>query len=179
LEPAEKTCVYLAMALPTDAEPMTFCMTRDQIRRRRRQTLLATAAALAALLILHNPSAGYQKTTIHYEPWPMPPSASESGAVNAPYPCDPPTEEDRKAAASQRQFLGEAQGQCRSMPLDFFRWRSRGALLDYVATMRKLLAIGGAILFAGLAWIWILGDPKLRRTDEAADSSSAAGSDLR
>ncbi len=156
------------MALPTDTEPMAFSMTPEQIRRRRRQTLLAMAAALAALLILHNPSAGYQKTTIHYEPWPMP-SASESGGVNAPYPCDPPTEEDRKAAASQRQFLGEAQGQCRSMPLDFFRWRSRAALWDYVATMRKLLAIGGAILFAGLAWVWILGDPKLRRTEETAD----------
>jgi hypothetical protein len=65
------------------------------------------------------------------------------------------------------------------MPLDFFRWRSRAALWNYVATMRKLLAIGGAILFAGLAWVWILGDPKLRRTDEGGDSTSASGSELR
>lgn len=130
------------------------------------------AAALAGLLALHNPTAGYQTTTIHYEPWPLPGLSGDS-VVGAPYPCDPPTAQDRDAAASQEKFFGQTQGQCREVPLGFFRWRSRAALVDYLATMRKLLAIGGSILFAGLAAIWVIGDPKLRRPDDFADGTSA------
>ena len=150
---------------------MTRFMTDSLLRRRRRQILIAMAAALAGLLLLHNPSAGYQTTTIRYEPWPMPatPGSSDKGAdTTAGYPCDPPTAEDRAALASQEKFLGQAQGQCHAVALGFFGWRSEEALLPYVATMRKLLAIGGAILFVGLSAIWVLGDPKLRQSNDFA-----------
>lgn len=117
-----------------------------------------TGLALAALLVLHNPSAGYQTSAVHYEPWPMPSAGGDA------YPCDPPTAQDRAAAASQEKFLGQSQGYCRDEPLDFLRWRSRGALFAYVETLRKLLAIGGGILFVGLASVWVIGDPKLRQS---------------
>jgi hypothetical protein len=139
--------------------PMAVPLTDRDIRHRRRQILTAIGLALAALLVLHNPSSGYETSTIHYEPWPMP---AISGSNS--YPCDPPTEQDRAAAASQEKFLGQSQGYCRNEPLDFLHWHSRGALLTYVETMRKLLAIGGGILFVGLASIWIIGDPKLRQS---------------
>lgn len=119
---------------------------------------MATGAALAALLVLHNPSAGYQTTLVRYEPWPMP------GAGGDVYPCDPSTPEDRNALASQEKFLGQAQGHCRVEAIDFLHWRSHGALLASVETMRKLLAIGGGILFIGLAAAWVIGDPKLRQS---------------
>lgn len=137
-------------------------LTDRDIRHRRRQILTATGLALAALLVLHNPSAGYQTILVHYEPWPMP--ALPGSVAGGLYPCDPQTAEDRNATASQERFFGKVQGHCRDEPLDFLHWRSRGALLAYVETIRKLLAIGGGILFVGLASIWVIGDPKLRQS---------------
>ena len=51
--------------------------------------------------------------------------------------------------------------------ISFFEWRSAGALVPYIATVRKVLVIAGAILFIGLGWIWVLADPKLLEHDPA------------
>lgn len=138
-------------------------LTDHDVQRRRRQILIGAALALTALLVLHNPTTGYQTTIVHYEPWPMP---SLPGSRPDVYPCDPPTAEDRNTAAAQERLLGQAQGHCRIEALDFLHWRSQGALLTYVETIRRLLAIGGGILFVGLAAAWVIGDPKLRQSPD-------------
>jgi hypothetical protein len=134
-----------------------------RIRLMQRYGLAIMVLALATLLVLHNPSAGYQTATTRYEAWPLPVALS-NGARAAAETCAP-NGEQRDALASQKEHLGRELGECRIVELGFFEWRSAGALVPYIATVRKALVIAGAILFVGLGWVWVLADPKLQKPE--------------
>jgi hypothetical protein len=138
-----------------------------QVKLMQRYGLAIMVLALAVLFVLHNPSAGYQTATTRYEPWPLPVALSSGGKV-AVEDCAPPNREQRDALMSQKMHLGHELGECRVVELGFFEWRSAGALVPYIATVRKVLVIAGVILFVGLGWVWVLADPKLQKSEDDA-----------
>jgi hypothetical protein len=128
----------------------------------------ATGIAMACLIAAHNPIAGYTTTVAQYDSWPLPPTINATDQ-QSPVACAPPTREQQDALTSQRRFLGKELGHCRLVALDVWQWRSDGALLGYLATIRKAVAFAAAILIAGLSWLWLFRAPQpreLRREEE-------------
>lgn len=127
----------------------------------QRSGMYATGFALACLIAAHNPTGGYTTTSARYDPWPLP-SAVDSAAPQSKLSCDAPTPEQQNALTSQKRFLGEELGRCRIVALDAWDWRSDGALIAYLATVRKAAAFAVAILIGGLSWLWLFRAPQPR-----------------
>lgn len=135
----------------------------------------ATGIAMACLIAAHNPIRGYTTTVAQYDPWPLPSTVSATDQQNAA--CAPPTREQQDALTSQRRFLGEELGHCRLVALDVWQWRSNGALLAYLATVRKAVAVAAAILIAGLSWLWLFRAPQPRQSSRGQSAASRTPSD--
>ncbi len=137
--------------------------------------IYATGIAMACLIAAHNPTDGYTTTVARYDPWPLP-SANDSIDAQSGLSCDPPFREQQDALASQKRFLGEELGHCRLIALDVWEWRSGGALLAYLATVRKALAFAAAILLGGLLWLWLFRAPRPHELRRKASRGKAAAS---
>lgn len=135
----------------------------------------ATGIAVACLIAAHNPIGGYTTAVAQYDPWPLPPAVKAAGQQSA-VACAPPTREQQDALTSQRRFLGEELGHCRLVVLDIWQWRSDGALVAYLATVRNAVAFAAAILIAGLSWLWLFRAPQpheLRGEEERREAAAS------
>ncbi len=142
----------------------------------QRSAIYVTGFALACLIAAHNPTGGYTTTIARYDPWPLP-SAIDPAAPQATLSCDTPTPEQQTMLASQKRFLGEELGHCRPVALDIGQWRSDGALLPYLATVRKAVAFAAALLIAGLSWLWLFRAPQPRKLSRGKPAASMKPSD--
>jgi hypothetical protein len=136
----------------------------------------ATGIAMACLIAAHNPIGSYTTTVAQYDPWPLPPTINPADQQDA-VACAPPTREQQDALTSQRRFLGEELGHCRLVALDVWQWRSDGALLAYLATIRKAVAFAAAILIGGLSWLWLFRAPQPRESSRGKSAASMKPSD--
>lgn len=133
-------------------------MTLPRLNRLQGYGLAGTAGAWLLLLILHNPLAGYTTSFYRFDAWALPGVSGEGTPVPDSF-CAVTDTAQREILSSQKSLLGQELGRCEHVELAPLQWHSNGALIRYAGTLRQVLILSGAILWCGLAWLWLFRDP--------------------